>query len=74
MLLQTDGDSYTAFPAWPKKWDVAFRLPVKKNVYVRGTQTEGVRSVVNEVSVGDRIRASDLSGGDVFLTTKPNVK
>jgi hypothetical protein len=48
MLLQTDGDSYTAFPAWPKKWDVAFRLPVKKNVYVRGTQTEGVRSVAIE--------------------------
>ena len=44
MLLQTNGDSYTAFPAWPEKWDVRFRLPIGKGTYVLGEQINGKKS------------------------------
>jgi hypothetical protein len=30
MLLQTNGDSLLLFPAWPKEWDVTFKLHAPK--------------------------------------------
>ena len=48
MLLQTDGTGYTAFPAWPEKWDVRFRLPVGRGTVVCGEQAGGVRRVWEE--------------------------
>ncbi len=48
MLLQTDGETYAAFPAWPEKWDVRFRLPVNGKKYVRGEQVKGARAVIEE--------------------------
>ena len=45
MLLQTKGDSYTAFPAWPEKWDVKFRLPIGKGIYLYGEQIKGERKI-----------------------------
>ncbi|MBQ9714108.1 MAG: hypothetical protein IJV83_02170 [Clostridia bacterium] len=48
MLLQTDGEEYTAFPAWPKKWNVQFRLPMNCGSYICGEQIDGKRRVWKE--------------------------
>lgn len=48
MLLQTDGETYTAFPAWPEKWNVRFKLPINHNSYVYGEQINGVRKVLKQ--------------------------
>ena len=34
MLLQTIGDKILLFPAWPKEWDVNFKLHAPKNTTV----------------------------------------
>ncbi len=34
MLLQTSGDKILLFPAWPKEWDVNFKLHAPKNTTV----------------------------------------
>jgi hypothetical protein len=34
MLLQTNGDTIYLFPAWPKDWDVHFKLHAPKNTWV----------------------------------------
>lgn len=47
-LLQSDGNKYETFPAWPEKWDVQFRLPVKNGVYICGEQKDGKRTVREE--------------------------
>jgi len=47
-LLYSDGDRYEVFPAWPKKWDVQFRLPLKRGVYICGSQVDGHRTVQEE--------------------------
>jgi hypothetical protein len=36
MLLQTDGDRLLLFPAWPKEWDVEFRLHAPGGTTVEG--------------------------------------
>lgn len=48
LLQAKDGDDYTAFPVWPKKWDVRFRLPVNNSLYVCGEQINGRRTVCEE--------------------------
>ena len=55
MLLQPQGQplgqqqkDYLAFPAWPEKWDVRFRLPLDCTSCVRGEQISGRRSVREE--------------------------
>ena len=48
LLLQTGENDYTAFPAWPKQWDVRFRLPVNRNLYICGEQINGQRTVREE--------------------------
>ncbi len=47
-LLQTDGKDYTAFPAWPKEWDVEFRLPLTRGAFIHGKQVDGQRTVWEE--------------------------
>lgn len=47
-LLQTDGCKYHAFPAWPKEWNVQFRLPLKNGVFVYGEQIDGQRDIREE--------------------------
>jgi hypothetical protein len=34
MLMQTIGDQIVLFPAWPKEWDVSFKLHAPKNTTV----------------------------------------
>ena len=48
MLLQTNGNTYTAFPLWPKKWNVHFRLPLSCDTYIVGEQVNGRKTVHEE--------------------------
>ncbi len=50
MLLQPGSEQgrFMAFPAWPEKWDVRFRLPLDHTLCVCGEQTTGRRAVHTE--------------------------
>ncbi|MFP5041452.1 DUF5703 domain-containing protein [Parasediminibacterium sp. JCM 36343] len=41
MLLQNRGDKILLFPAWPKGWDVDFKLYAPKNTIVEGVLKDG---------------------------------
>ena len=41
MLMQTIGDEIVLFPAWPKEWDVDFRLHAPKNTKVEVSYEDG---------------------------------
>lgn len=41
MLMQTDGDRILLLPAWPKQWDVSFRLHAPGKTVVEGIFREG---------------------------------
>lgn len=41
MLIQTDGDDILLFPAWPKTWDVDFKLHAPQNTVVEGEFRNG---------------------------------
>ena len=41
MLLQTDGEKIYLFPAWPKDWDVHFKLHAPYRTTVEGVVKEG---------------------------------
>ena len=41
MLLQEVGDTLYLFPAWPKQWDVSFRLHARGGVTVEAELKDG---------------------------------
>jgi len=41
MLLQAEGDQILLFPAWPKEWDVHFRLRAPRNTTVEAQWVRG---------------------------------
>jgi hypothetical protein len=41
MLMQTIGDEIRLFPAWPKEWDVDFKLHAPGNTTVQATWQDG---------------------------------
>lgn len=41
MLMQTIGDEILLFPAWPKEWDVSFKLHAPKNTTVEVVLEDG---------------------------------
>lgn len=41
MLMQTIGDKIVLFPAWPKDWDVDFKLHAPKNATVECSLENG---------------------------------
>jgi hypothetical protein len=41
MLLQARGDKLLLFPAWPKEWNVDFKLHTPKNTVVEGIYRDG---------------------------------
>jgi hypothetical protein len=45
MLVQSEKDDVLLFPAWPKEWNVAFRVSIPGNRILEGTydQKSGVR-------------------------------
>jgi len=42
MLMQTPGDSIILFPAWPRDWNVHFKLQAPKNTTVEATLQNGL--------------------------------
>lgn len=57
MLLQCDGDSIRLLPAWPKEWDVDFKLHAPQNTTVEG-RVEGGKIV--ELAVHPASRKRDI--------------
>ena len=57
MLLQTRGDKMLLFPAWPKDWDVRFKLHAPQNTTVEGVYEKGV---LKQLRVTPQSRAKDL--------------
>ncbi|MBN1542856.1 hypothetical protein JW992_11975, partial [candidate division KSB1 bacterium] len=41
MLLQAAGDSLYLFPAWPREWDVDFKLHAPQQTLIQGQLREG---------------------------------
>ena len=41
MLLQTDGQKIFLLPAWPKGWDVDFKLHAPQQTVVEGVYRDG---------------------------------
>ena len=57
MLLQTNGDKIYLFPAWPKDWNVHFKLHAPGNTSVEAELKNGV---VNIIDVQPETRKSDI--------------
>jgi len=57
MLLQYDGDRLFLLPAWPKAWNVAFKLHAPKNTTVEGEVRNGK---VVSLTVTPKSRTSDV--------------
>ena len=47
MLLQTDGQKILLFPAWPKDWDVEFKLHAPLNTIIEGKYASGKLESLN---------------------------
>ncbi len=57
MLLQTNGDTIYLFPAWPKEWDVHFKLNAPLQTEVEAELKNGV---INILSVKPELRRKDI--------------
>ncbi len=57
MLLQTNGDKILLFPAWPKAWDVQFKLNAPGNTKIEAKMTNGK---VELLSVYPESRRKDI--------------
>ncbi|WP_346860760.1 DUF5703 domain-containing protein [uncultured Draconibacterium sp.] len=49
MLLQTNGDKIYLFPAWPKDWDVHFKLHASGNTVVEAELINGEAKIINVI-------------------------
>jgi len=57
MLLQSRGDRILLFPAWPREWDVDFKLHAPKNTVIEATVRNGR---VEKMKVTPESRAKDV--------------
>jgi hypothetical protein len=57
MLLQSDGDKMYLLPAWPKNWDVSFKLHAPKNTTVQGVYRAGK---LEQIKVTPESRRQDI--------------
>ena len=57
MLLQTEGLRILLFPAWPKEWDVEFKLHAPSNTTVQGVYRDGK---LRQLKVRPQSRAKDV--------------
>ena len=57
MLMQTDGKKIYLFPAWPKGWDVSFKLHAPYNTTVEGVLKQGK---VVSLNVTPKSRQTDI--------------
>ncbi|MEW6746521.1 MAG: DUF5703 domain-containing protein [Planctomycetota bacterium] len=53
LLIQTEGETIHLLPAWPKKWDVDFKVHAPKRTVLRGT-VQGGRLEKLEVTPAER--------------------
>lgn len=60
MLLQYEGDEIHLFPAWPKDWDVAFKLHAPQNTTIEGKLENGV---ITQLKVTPEQRRDDIVNG-----------
>ena len=60
MLMQTVDDDIYLFPAWPRDWDVDFRLHAPKNTVVEGRLKDGkIAGLKVEGGAMDRLKLPD---------------
>lgn len=64
MVIQCDGDAIHLLPAWPKKWDVRFKLHAPHATIVEGRFENGTMTDL-KVTPESRRR-------DIVITTKRN--
>lgn len=57
MLMQTNDDQILLFPAWPKEWDVKFKLHAPRNTIVEAELKNGK---IKKVKVIPKSRAKDV--------------
>lgn len=57
MLMQCDGKKILLFPAWPKDWDVHFKLHAPYQTIVEGILKEGI---LTELKVTPELRKADI--------------
>ena len=57
MLLQTNGAQILLFPAWPKEWNVHFKLHAPGNTTVEATLKDGK---VTDLKVSPENRKKDI--------------
>ncbi|UQZ80912.1 hypothetical protein SK3146_00068 [Paenibacillus konkukensis] len=66
MLLQTSGETIYLLPAWPREWDVDFKLHAPGQTVVQG-QVRGGKliglSVTPESRSGDVVNMWETEGG-----------
>jgi len=67
MLLQSDGKKLYVLPAWPKNWDVSFKLHAPYNTTVEGVFKAGK---LEKLTVAPESRAKDVVGMDQEFGTK----
>ncbi|MBZ0295668.1 MAG: DUF5703 domain-containing protein [Anaerolineae bacterium] len=58
MLLQSNGDKIYLFPAWPKDWDVDFKLHAPKQTIIQGSLKNGE---IVELTITPESRRDDVS-------------
>jgi len=69
MLLQTIGDKIVLFPAWPKEWDVDFKLNAPGNTIVEGVLKNGE---ILDLKVSPDNRKKDVIIWNKEFTLKSN--
>jgi hypothetical protein len=57
MLLQSDGNKMVVFPAWPKNWDVEFKLHAPQNTTIEGVYRAGK---IEKLTVTPDKRSADV--------------
>ncbi|RQW02896.1 hypothetical protein EH223_11410 [candidate division KSB1 bacterium] len=57
MLMQTNGDSILLFPAWPKEWDVDFKIHASQQTTILGVLKQGK---VEKLKIVPKGRKRDL--------------
>ena len=63
MLVQYEGDKILVLPAWPKDWNVSFKLHAPKNTTVEGVYRSGTLEQLNVTPKSRR--------GDVVIANQP---
>lgn len=57
MLMQTDGDRILLFPAWPKEWNVEFKLHAPNQTIIEAILKEGK---LESIKVTPKLRQKDV--------------